>query len=310
MNALQEAKLKMYRTTESYCNDNTAIIASNVAFQAAFNNFKTNIAAIISTAQADDVPLTGITMDKNKSKQKLCRMTAETAGVIFAYAATVGDNTLKMEVDLTVSDLTRMREDSLAARCQNIHDAGVENLAALGDYGITQDALNSLQTAIDTYSADTPKTRTAISQRKTTTANLAALFDETDTLLKDRLDRLVQIFKAAHPEFVQAYEVTRRVVKPPTTVTQLKGIVTDKTTGAPVKNATVTATPAPPEPPAINDPIPLTALSDAAGEYSFKPLPHDTYTVTVTALGFNNFEADNVDVKLGEINSLDVELVK
>lgn len=310
MNALQEAKLKMYRTTESYCNDHTAIIASNVAFQTAFNNFKTNIAHIISTAQADDVPITGITMDKIKSKEKVCRMTAETAGVIYAYASTVGDNTLKMEVDLTVSDLTRMREDSLAARCQNIHDAGVENLSALGDYGITQDALNSLQTAIDTYSADTPKTRTAISHRKTMTANLAALFDETDQLLKDRMDKLVQTFKAAHPDFVQTYEATRRIVKPPTTATQLKGTITDKTNGSPVQNATVTATPNPPEPPNGSDQTPFITLSDAAGAYSFKPIAHDTYTVTVIATGFNNFEASDVDVKLGEINTLDVELVK
>ncbi len=120
MNAIQEAKLKMYRATESYCDENTAIVASNVAFETAFTSFKTNIAAIISTAQADGVPLTGITIDKNKSKQKLCDMTAETAGVIYAYAVTVGDNTLKMEVDFPVSDLTRMREDSLAARCQNV----------------------------------------------------------------------------------------------------------------------------------------------------------------------------------------------
>ena len=310
MNAIQEAKLKMYRATEIYCDDNAAIINSNVAFLAAYNNFKANIESIITTAQADGVPTTGITADKMNSKQKLCRMTAETAGVIYAYAVTVGDNTLKMAVDFPISDLTRMREDSLAARCQNIHDAGVANLAALADYGIMQAALDNLQAQIDAYSADTPKTRAAISQRKTTTGNLAALFDETDTLLRDRMDRLVQTFKAAYPDFVQTYEATRRTIKPPTTVTQLKGVIINKTTGSPVKNATVTATPNPTEPPNINDRTPFSALSDAAGAYSFKPLPNGAYTITVTAIGYTGFEADNVDVKLGEITTLDVELVK
>jgi len=46
------------------------------------------------------------------------------------------------------------------------------------------------------------------------------------------------------------------------------------------------------------------------GEAHFKPTLHGINTVTVTATGYNNFEADNVDVKLGEINTLDVELVK
>jgi len=124
------------------------------------------------------------------------------------------------------------------------------------------------------------------------------------------MDKLVQTFKTAHPDFVQTYEATRRIIKPPTTTTQLKGVITDQTTNAPVKNATVTATPNPTDPLNINDPTPFSTLSDATGAYSFKPLPNGAYTLTVTALGYTNFEADNVDVKLGEINTLDVELVK
>ena len=54
MNANQEAKLKMYRATESYCDEHTGIITTNTAFETAFSNFKLKIAAIISTAQADD----------------------------------------------------------------------------------------------------------------------------------------------------------------------------------------------------------------------------------------------------------------
>lgn len=59
-----------------------------------------------------------------------------------------------------------------------------------------------------------------------------------------------------------------------------------------------------------SDQTPFTTLSDPAGAYSFKPLPHADYTLTVTALGYTNYEADNIDVKMGEINTLDVELVK
>jgi hypothetical protein len=304
MNANQEAKLRMYRATENYCGENSAIVDSNVAFKAAFDQFKANIAAIISTAQTDTVPLTGIAVDKNVYKQTLCEKAASIAAVIYAYAATVGNNTLKAEVNFPISELLRMREDSLPPRCQNIHDAGVANLAALADYGVTAAMLADFQTAVDRYSAETPKPRTAISQRKTTTVNLAALFDETDEILKDRLDRLVQIFKTAHPDFVRTYESTRRIVKPPHTTTQLKVCVTDKATKSPVKNAVVTGTP--------NDTgdEPVTASTDSTGEALFKPAPHGLYTVTVTAIGYTTDETDDFDVKLGEINTLDVELVK
>ena len=46
--------------------------------------------------------------------------------------------------------------------------------------------LADLQTAIYKYSAETMKPRTAVSNRKTATANLAALFKETDDILKTK----------------------------------------------------------------------------------------------------------------------------
>ena len=146
-----------------------------------------------------------------------------------------------MEVDFPVSRLMRLRDELTAPNCQNIHDKGTANLAALADYGITAQMLADLQDLIDRYSADTPKPRSAISSRKTTTANLAALFDQTDRILKERMDKIVVLFRSSQPVFVETYENARRIIDPATTTTQLKGKVTDKSDSSPVKNATVTA---------------------------------------------------------------------
>ncbi|HEX8287506.1 MAG TPA: carboxypeptidase-like regulatory domain-containing protein [Pyrinomonadaceae bacterium] len=304
MNANQEAKLKMYRATENYCGENSSITASNVAFRTAFNNFKANIASIVATVQADGVPLTGITVDKNIVKQALCEKTAEIAGIVYAYASTVGSNTLKAEVNCLFTSLMRMREDALAPRCQSIHDITQTNLAVLADYGITATMLTDLQELIQSYALETPKSRTAISERKTTTANLAALFDETDAILRDRMDKLVMIFKSSHPDFVKTYETTRRTLKPPTTTTQLKVCVTDKATKSPIKNAIVTAAPNNTSDESVTIP------TDSTGEALFKPTPHGIYNVTITSIGYTTYTTDQLDVKMGEINKLDVELVK
>lgn len=304
MNANQEAKLKSFRSTENLCDANTAIVSTNLAFQTAFAQVKTNIATIISTAQSDSVPITGITIDKNLMKQALCEKTSEIAALIYAYASTTGNNTLKAEVDTSVSALNRLREDALAPRCQSIHDIAETNLAELADYGITSAMLAALQQAITNYSAETPKTRTAIAERKTMTANLAALFEETDQILNERMDKLVVAFKAAHPDFVKTYETTRRILKPPTTVTQLKICFTDKTTKSPLKNAVVTAQPT------TNGSDAATIITDSTGEALFKPTPHGKHTVTITATGYTTYENDEITVLMGEIKKLDVELVK
>lgn len=310
MNAKQDAKLSMYRAIAALCDGSAPIVSKNVAFVAALGDFKTNIAAINTAAQQEAAVITGITIDKNRSKQTLCASTAEMAAMIYAYAATVGNNTLKMEADFPVSGLMKLRDDQLVPRCQNIHDTGETNREALADYGVTKANLADLQTAIDDYSAVIAKPRAAITNRKMQGETLDQLFEANDAILKDRMDKLAQTFRAANPDFVQTYEATRRVIKPPTTVTQLKGVITDKTTRAPIKNAHVTATPAASDSPDNADQTPFTTNTDPTGAYSFKPLPHAEYSLTVTAPGYTGYEAGNIDVKMGEINTVDVELVK
>ena len=298
MNTKQEAKLNMYRATEKHCDDNAAIIALTPAFQTAFNNFKAKIAAITTTTQQKDVALTGITVDKSSSKQTLAQIAVEIAGIVYAFASTTANNTLKQEVNFSLTTLLKTKADQLAPRCQNIHDKASANLAALADYGITPALLTNLQTAITNYAAEAPKPRTATSQRMTMNANLRNLFKEADAILRDQMDKLVVTFKTANPDFVQTYESNRIIIDPATTTTQLKGTVTNKADGSPIKGATITVVE-----------LSKTAKTDSFGKYLIKPITNGKYTIRATATGFNDFEADDVEVKMGTINNLEVELV-
>lgn len=297
MNAKQEAKFTMYRTIEKHCEDNPAITGTVPAFQTTFNEFKTKIAEIGGITQFSGLATTGITTDKTSRKKTLARMAADIAGIIYAYASATKNDALKAEVNYNFTKLLGTRDDQLAPRCQNIHAKAAENLADLKDYGIAQAKLDQLQTAIDDYKSATPKPRTAVSQRKTLNTNLRRLLKEADEILKERMDKLVANFKTDHPDFVAQYESNRIIIDPATTTTQLKGKVTAQSDGAPVKNAAVTIVEAG-----------LTAKTDSAGEYLIKPAPAGKYTVRVTATGFQDFEQDEVEVKLGDVNKLEIKL--
>ncbi len=297
MNSLQEAKLNMYRAVETHCGDNAAVAASIPAFQAAFNDFKAKIAEIVAADQQHNAILTGITVDKGQLKQALCEQAATVAGAIYAFASVTQNNELKQQVNVSLSKLLKTSDNKLAARCRIIHEAGAANIDELADYGIKPALLTALQAAIDEYSANAPKPRAAVSHRKTITAALRALFREADTVLIERMDKLINLFRETHPDFADTYEAARRIIDPNTTTTQLKGIVTNKADAAPVKGASVTVVE-----------TGQTVKTDSAGEYSFKPLHSGQYTLRVTAPGFNDFEDDEVEVKLGEINHLDVKL--
>lgn len=298
MNAKQEAKLSMCLGVKEHCDENASIIGANVAFQTAFNNFKTKVADIISTTQLTDLALTGFATTKKTSKQDLCQLAADIAGIIYAFADATGNNTLKDEVDYSLSDLLKLKDSLLAPRCQNIHDKGIENKAELADYGITNAMLASLQTAIDSYTETIPKPRAALSNRKTLNSNIVQLFKEVTAILDNQMDKLVIAFRASNPDFVATYFTLRQIPDTITTTTQLKGIVTKSADETPIKDVTITIVE-----------LSKTTKTDSTGKYSFKPVTNGKYTVTFAKQGFNTFQADDVEVKLGQINNLDMELV-
>lgn len=287
----------MAKGVEQHLDTNSAITAAVPALVTAVSEFKAIIAGIVSTAQLKDVNLAGIAVDKTVSKQTLAQKTADIAGFIYAFAAATGNNTLQQEVNYNLSKLLKTRDEQLAPRCQIIHDKGIEFKAELTDYGITAPTLADLQSAINSYTAASPKTRTAISTRKTLKSNLAEQFQQLDAVLKKQIDKLINNFRASHTNFVKTYESNRIIPDPPTTTTQLKGVVTNSADGTPIKGATVTIVE-----------LGKIAKTDSAGKYQFKPAIPGNYIIRVTATGFQDFEDDEVEIKMGAVNSLDVKL--
>lgn len=297
MNSRQEAKLTMYRAVEQHCDNHESIIETIVALKNAFTKFKATIAEIIEITQLTDVTTSGFTVDKTKQKESLAQKTADLAGLIFAFATNSGNEPLKEETNIKLSKLVGTRDDQLAPRCQKIHDKGRENLTALKHYGVEEIQLTELQTEINNYLLSTPKPRLALSERKIQNANLRRLIDEADRLLKDQMDRLVVNFRNSNPNFLAGYESNRIIIEPSRIATQLKGIVSNKADGKPIKNAKLTIVERE-----------LQALTNSAGEYSIKPAPQGTFTIKTTASGFQDFELDEVVIKKGQVKTLNVAL--
>jgi len=299
MNALQEAKLSMYLSTGQHLDDNSTIIAENTVFVSNFTIVKGKVADLNNKAQLSDLALTGLAAGKKNAKQNAAQKTVDTAGILYAFADSNDNQQLKAEVDYSLTDLLRMKDSLFALRCQNIHDLAFENKTALAEYGVTGATLADLQTLIDNYTATIPKPRTAQSGRKTMNAEIAQLVKDIDKIYEKQLDKLIVTFKAAHPEFVQTYFNLRKIPEPPTTTTQLKGVVTNASDETPIKDAFVTVVE-----------LGKTAKTKSTGAYHFKPITKGTYTVRVTKEGFEDFEIDEVQVKLGEINHLDVQMTE
>ncbi|CAN5593276.1 hypothetical protein BH10ACI1_BH10ACI1_26560 [soil metagenome] len=297
MNATQEARLNMQRVVEEHLDENTTIIAAVPAFVTAFNKFKGFNAQIPTAVGAQETPRTGIAKDKSTSKRELVETALKLCKPARAYAADFGDNTLRDEMDYSFSDLNRLRDDQIAPRCQIIHNRAQENRAALADYGITAEKLADLQTKIDSYLAETTKPRTARADRSVKTDDLTELFRESKKVL-EQMDDLIDNFAEEFPEFVKKYKKLRKTDKPPSRTTQLKGKITNKSDGTPINQAEIT----------IVEPT-KTAKTNSLGNYTIKPIAAGKHTIRVTKTGFTDVEVFDFNVKLGDITTLNVELV-
>jgi len=289
MNAQQEAKLTMSRTTEQILDDNANIVAAVPALVSLIVLFKGVIASILNAAQLADVNLTGIAEDKGSAKTHLALTASDFADIIGSFASTAKNATLKQEVNYSYSKLERMRDEALAPVCRIIHDRAQENLDALRDFGITPQKLAAFDTAINDYAAKTPNTRTAIVNRRTQTANLRELFKQLDDILINRMDGLMKNFRTSHPDFYNAYLAAREIIDTHTTVTQLKGTVFDSE-DKPLKGAIVTIVE-----------LGKSAKTNTKGEYSFKPAENGTFTLKIEKEGYAPYQKEELEIKTGHI---------
>lgn len=298
MNSRNESKLNMYRTVKQICDDNATTVATNVAFLAAFNSFKAKLSSLITSVTAESQVIRGIAVDKNVLRKNLCQSATDISAIIFAYASSINNNTLKQSVNFSFSDFYKTKDELIAPTAQNIHTIATTNATALVPYGISPAMLTSFQTAINDYSASVPKPRTALSVKATFTKNIRVLINDIDLVLKDQMDKIIPAFKPSKPDFYNSFKSARIIIDPSKTTTQLKGNITDITTDLPIKNAKIE----------LSGSQIIDINTTKSGRYIQKPIANGLYNMTVSAEGFKTKIISDYKVILGQVNRLDIQL--
>lgn len=297
MNDRQNAKLSMYNVVVSVMDDNTAKVATVPALVTVAASFKTTAEAISNTAEQQATITTGITPDKNDTRETLRSTTVNLAGILYAYANSVNDIVLKERSKITYSMLRVLKDDELAERAQTIHDDANTNIASLPPFGITAAVLTSYQTLIDTYSAKSPAPRAAQSQQVALTEQLKTLFRQADSTLKESMDKIMLNFKTTDPQFFNTYTAAREIIDAGSSKTKAVGTVIADPGNIPVDGAIIT----------VQDRA-YTATSNASGTYELPiPIP-GTYNLICSHPTFGETIQKNVVITLGESTTVNFVL--
>lgn len=208
----QENKFSMYLATQAVLDNNNAVWAGTPAFVTAKGALDDAISGISKARQTQEKQTKGVTEDKSVAKEAAITKAVSVAAGTFAYASVTGNNTLKEQVNYSPTELRQSRDTILADRLRVIFNAASDNAAALVDYGIQAGDLTDLDALITAYEDVLEAPRTAIGERANATSELESLFDTADTILKEQLDKLVEIFKASALEFYNQYKSARVIV--------------------------------------------------------------------------------------------------
>ncbi len=175
----------------------------------------TEIAFITKNAPKTLRRKTGSAEDKEAARLALCKAALIIAGGVAAYAHEAGNHELLVRVDTTLTLLLSGRGQDSHSKCEDIHSAATANLAALGDFGVTQAGLDNLQQLLDDYEELLPLPQVAIGSAKGVGQAIDAALDRIDGILNNGLDNLMLQYEDTHPDFYRDYTNARIIIDRP-----------------------------------------------------------------------------------------------
>lgn len=212
MKKTQISHLYMFKAVYTVLNKYESILSTVPTLMQAQTTFKENLSRIESTQLIQEGQVTGVAKQKQKEEDEMIAAVLIVAAALYVYAQDTNNLELldKVHVGKNIKNLSDSR---LIAVCRNIMGlaiaVGVENLSP---YGLPADALTNLDKEINDFVQLVTQPRSEVVTRSQATALLDELFKETNSLLRGRMDKLLQVQQTEHPEFYNEYRAARVIV--------------------------------------------------------------------------------------------------
>ena len=220
MNRTEMNQFNMMQSVDQFFTINLLLLSSNPAIGTNVARLKTLIADINAISQVQAIRTKAESTIKADIKSSLIDGALKVAGGMSAHAAATGDTRLKINADVTFSDLNKMRETDFTIKIRAIYDAALPIAEALEVWGVTQADIDGLNTGIEDFTTQSPVIRNLKAKTKQATSGLKSKFDEGNDLIKNTLDPMMLPFKNLNPTLHGEYMNARAIIDRRATQTQ------------------------------------------------------------------------------------------
>ena len=278
----------MFLVVETFLLRNSTIVSSMAALQSAYEELvaaNQNIRTII-TAQEEEI--SGYYREKDRLKLDLVMRLYNLSCAAQAYAIDKQDLILLGKVKTTLTQVRRLTDEGILPWADGIMAVTEPHLASLRDYNWSETDMSNLGTAKDVYATflSVPRDQKAI--KANFTKKLKQTINDTTSLLRNKLDKLIDTYMTTNHDFYNEYQNCRKIITTGVRHTRLEGQVRDALTNEPIYNATVSLNEANKQ-----------ALTDLNGNFIIAT-DRGIFTLTVTMPGYEPITITAFEIKRGE----------
>jgi hypothetical protein len=182
------------------------------------------------------------------SRRILVEQVFPVSSVLGVFSYDTGDKKLDKLAKVKFSDLEKSSDESLMKYCRKILKiAGVlldqkkggdkkESKKKISDYGLASGHLDKIRSALDEWKKNNSEYIALQKQKKKSKSRLSKTIRENNQILKNKIDRMMQLFRESQKTFYNSY-INARIPEEPVSVVKEKPGSTKKAAKAAVKTA-------------------------------------------------------------------------
>ena len=209
MTAEQSNKYSMYSATANVMKSHIDRITGTTALAASYDRFDTMLEQITQKDKERMGKTTGKVAAKDEAEDALVMATIIVSSGVSAFARVKGNAQLREAVNIRESYLRHARPSEQLNIAKVVYDLAKANAQELVSYGITATMLDDLKARITAYENAVKEVVSGAAERTGARTAVSDLFVQADEVLKEELDRMMQVYRVSDPEFYNDYKAAR-----------------------------------------------------------------------------------------------------
>ncbi|MGD0036558.1 MAG: hypothetical protein ABSC53_04610 [Bacteroidota bacterium] len=209
MRTNQKNKLRMTKAVIAKLSANSAELAQVPAIAPALAKLSQCVQSIETKETERGDQSTGKLEVRDEAEDILVEALVQVSSSLTAFASSSNDTELYEKAKIKKSVLHRLRDEELLLKAKSILALAQQYAVQLVPFGTTAEIITSFDQAIASFQTAAANVDTSFSGRSGARLSVNEAFDESDIILKDQLDNLMESVKKIDPQLYNEYKIAR-----------------------------------------------------------------------------------------------------